>query len=142
MTSRQMQLSMSQAEAVLGRARNGNTGRFERTTAKIPVVSMREMFYGTQQPRPAPAAPAPRHLVSVSQAQSSSRSRRFMTVAEMKARIDPEQLRLTRARLRKSETRRMVKNGAKAVGSFMLCAGVVLGLGAGVTSVVRRELRK
>jgi hypothetical protein len=67
--------------------------RFERTTQKIPAVGMRELVYG-----PKGHADALRRRV-----------------AEIKARIDPEKLRLTRARLRRRGTKRVIKSVAGPV---------------------------
>jgi hypothetical protein len=74
----------------------------ERITAKVPVVSMEELVYG-------------------------SRSRPRSRAAEMKARIDPESLRQTRARLRRRGTRRVIKSiGRALVGPVLLLGGVTV----------------
>lgn len=73
--------------------------RFERTTDKIPVVSMSELVYG---PKRRPGS----------------------LVAQMKASIDPRKLAETRARLRRRQSKRIAKSVA---GPVVFLGGLIFG---------------
>jgi hypothetical protein len=65
-----------------------------------------------------------------------------MDVRALKASIDKVELAKIRKRLRKRETKRLVRGALAWTGGFVLFTGAVAGVAAAGVSAVRRELKK